>query len=139
MLEGASGGGESVKMKYFHGAGSDAPVTRGVIQTSRQAVFLNGADIVVNGHNHHSYYVPIVQESVSAAGKVVFSTQHHVRTPGYKNEYNDGTSGWAVEKGMVPKPLGGAFVSLRVKQNGKAKTVGCQIGVQPVVHDPMVI
>jgi hypothetical protein len=139
MLEGNSGGRASVKMKYFHGAGGDSPVTRGVIQTNRQAVYLNGADIVVNGHNHNAYYVPIVQESVSDAGKVIFSTQHHVRTPGYKSEYNDGTKGWAVEKGMVPKPLGGAFVNLKVTTNGKAKRVGCQIGVQPVIHEPVVM
>jgi hypothetical protein len=94
---------------------------------------------VVNGHNHHSYYVPIVQESVSDSGRVVFSTQHHARTPGYKSEYNDGSAGWAVEKGMVPKPLGGAYVSLRVLQHGKAKRIGCQIGVQPIVHDPVVM
>lgn len=139
MLEGNSGGRASVKMKYFHGSGGDSPVTRGVIQTNRQAVYLNGADIVVNGHNHNAYYVPIVQESVSDAGKVIFSTQHHVRTPGYKSEYNDGTKGWAVEKGMVPKPLGGAFVNLKVTTNGKAKRVGCQIGVQPVIHEPVVM
>ena len=139
MLEGNSGGRASVKMKYFHGAGGDSPVTRGVIQTNRQAVYLNGADIVVNGHNHNAYYVPIVQESVSDAGKVIFSTQHHVRTPGYKSEYNDGTKGWTVEKGMVPKPLGGAFVNLKVTTNGKAKRVGCQIGVQPVIHEPVVM
>jgi len=137
MFEGASGGRSSIKMKYHHGFGGDAPVTRGVIQTNRQAVYLNGADIVVNGHSHNAYYVPIVQESLSDAGKVIFSTQHHIRTPGYKSEYNDGTTGWAVEKGMVPKPLGGAFVTLRITTGGKAKRVGCQIGVQPVIHEPV--
>ena len=69
----------------------------------------------------------------------MFRTQHHVHTPGYKNDYNGGTAGWAVEKGMVPKPLGGAYVSLKVLTHGKAKYVGCQIGEQTVVHDPMVV
>ena len=86
LLNTQYGGRGSVKTKYFHGAGGDAPVTRGVIQTNRQVVYMNGTYIVVNGHNHHSYYLPIVQESVSESGKVVYSTQHHVRTPGYKNE-----------------------------------------------------
>ena len=136
MLTGVSGGRASIKMKYFHGAGGDSPVTRGVIQTNRQAVYLNGADIVVNGHNHNAFYVPIIQESISDSGRVVYSAQHHVRVPGYKQEYNDGTTGWAVEKGMPPKPLGGAYVSLHVTTHGKAKRVGCQIGVQPVIHEP---
>jgi len=91
--------------------------------------------ITMNSHN--AYYVPIIQESVSDSGKVIFSTQHHIRTPGYKSEYNDGTAGWAVEKGMVPKPLGGAFVTLRITTGGKAKRVACQIGVQPVIHEPV--
>jgi hypothetical protein len=65
--------------------------------------------------------------------------EHHVRTPGNKSEYNDGSAGWSVEKGMVPKPLGGAYVSLRVLQHGNARRIRCQIGVQPIVHDPAVM
>jgi len=41
--------------------------------------------------------------------------------------------------GMVPKPLGGAFVCLRVVTHVKPKHVGCQIGVQPMVRDPMMM
>jgi len=139
MEKGSSGRRTSVKLKYFHGAGGDAPVTRGVIQTNRQAVYLDGADIVVNGHNHSSYWVPIVKETLTNSGNVIFSTQHHIRIPGYKNEYNDGTRGWAVERGVPPKPLGGTFVTFDVRHTGRGKSVTCQIGVQPVVHEPAVM
>lgn len=130
---------KSVRMKYFHGSGGDAPVTRGVIQTNRQAAYLDGADIVVNGHNHQSYHVPIVKESLNNNGRVVFSTQHHIRTPGYKNEYNDGSGGWAIERGMPPKPLGGTFVTMELHQSGKDRCLGCAISVQPVIHEPVVM
>lgn len=137
---GNNGGRLSVKVKYHHGFGGDAPVTRGVIHSNRQQVYIQDADIILNGHNHNSYYVPIISETISDAGRLVFFTTHHVRTPGYKQDYGDGSNGWAVEKGMVPKPLGGAFIKLNVLNNGlkkgNAKTLSCQISVQPVIHAP---
>lgn len=102
----------SVRMKYFHGAGGDAPVTRGVIQTARQAVYLPDATIVWNGHNHNEYVVPIQRERISVAGELYQDTQWHVRTPGYKNEYDDGSRGFAVESGMPPKPLGCVWLKI---------------------------
>jgi hypothetical protein len=105
-LDTTGNGGQSIKVKYFHGAGAEAPVTRGVIQTNRQAVFLPDADVVVNGHNHQSYYVPISRERISRDGKLFMDIQHHIRIPGYKQEYGDGSRGWEVTRGGVPKPIG---------------------------------
>jgi predicted phosphodiesterase len=102
----------SLNLKYFHGSGGDAPVTRGVIQTARQAVYLPDADIVWNGHSHNEYCVPIQRERISQGGKIFQDTQWHIRTPGYKAEYGDGSSGWAVESGMPPKPLGCVWLHL---------------------------
>jgi hypothetical protein len=137
---GKNGHRTSIKMKYHHGFGGDAPVTRGVIHTNRQNVYIKDADIIVNGHNHNAYYVPIVSETLSNSGKVVFQTTHHIRTPGYKQEYGDGTQGWAVEKGMVPKPLGGAFVQYEVHQHGLSKgkptNIYSDIRVMPLIHAP---
>jgi hypothetical protein len=103
----------SVRLKYFHGAGGEAPVTRGVIQTNRQAVYLPDADIVVNGHSHNSYYIPISRERLSAKGRQYFDIQHHLRTPGYKQSYGDGAQGWDVTRGGVPKPIGACWVKLK--------------------------
>ena len=137
LSRGAQGGRLSVKVKYHHGFGGDAPVTRGVIHSNRQQVYIQDADIILNGHNHNSYYVPIISETISDAGRLVFFTTHHIRTPGYKQDYGDGSTGWAVEKGMVPKPLGGAFIKLRVVESRtNAKNLSCQISVAPVIHAP---
>lgn len=107
-----NGSGQSINMKYFHGAGAEAPVTRGVIQTNRQAVFLPDADVVVNGHNHNAYYVPISRERISNKGKLYMDIQHHIRIPGYKQEYGDGTKGWDVTRGGIPKPIGAIWMRM---------------------------
>lgn len=93
-------------IKYFHGSGGEAPVTRGAIQTNRQAVFLPDFTIVLNGHSHNAYWIPISRERVTAEGEHYFDIQHHVRTPGYSMSYADGTDGWEVSRGGVPKPVG---------------------------------
>lgn len=122
----------SCNIKYFHGAGGEAPVTRGVIQTNRQAVYLPDADIVVNGHSHNAYWIPIQRERLSDQGVQYFDTQHHVRTPGYMASYGDGTTGWEVTRGGVPKPLGGCFVTIKRSGTDDKK---CRIDINPVIHN----
>jgi hypothetical protein len=105
----------SIKIKYFHGSGGEAPVTRGVIQTNRQAVYLPDADIVVNGHSHNSYIVPIARERLTLQGRQFFDVVYYLRTPGYKQGYADGTGGWEVSRGGVPKPIGAIWAKLEYR------------------------
>lgn len=101
---------ESKNLKYFHGSGmSSAPVTRGVIQTNRQAVIYPDADIIVNGHNHENYVVAVPRERLSDQGKTSRDIQWHVRTPGYKDGWNDGGDGFDVERG-TPKSNGAVWL-----------------------------
>lgn len=101
---------ERVNLKYFHGSGGGGPVTKGVIQSNRQAVYLPDAQIVVNGHIHETWVLTLQRERVNSAGTIFQDTQTHVRTGTYKDEYGDGSGGWAVEKGMPPKPLGAVWL-----------------------------
>jgi hypothetical protein len=104
----------SIKIKYAHGfGGTDAPVTRGVIQTNRQAVYEPDANVVVNGHNHEAWYMPIARERISDKGDVYQDIQHHIRTGTYDDDYGDGHSGWHVESGKPPKPRGAVWLKLR--------------------------
>ncbi len=114
MSDGISTGPRtSLRVKYFHGAGGEAPVTRGVIQTNRQAVYLPDANVVINGHNHQQYVIPIARERLSNKGVHYSDIQSHVRIPGYKQDYQDGTKGWNVERGGVPKPIGAVWMILK--------------------------
>lgn len=130
MIDETRGQHMSVKIKYFHGAGGEAPVTRGAIQTNRQAVYLPDANVIVNGHSHNSYHIPIASERISNKGQLYFDTQHHIRTPGYKQAYGDGSTGWDVTRGGVPKPIGGAFVVVGVRNQALS------LQVQPWITSP---
>lgn len=123
---------QSVIIKYFHGAGGGtAAVTRGVIQTNRQAVYLPDADIVVNGHSHDSWYVPISRERLTNEGIIQQDIQHHIRTATYKLDYGDGSHGWHVETGKPPKPLGAVWVRLFFSSGRQNKNR--RIHIEPVL------
>lgn len=100
----------SKNLKYHHGAGGGGPVTRGVIQSNRQAVYLPDADVVVNGHTHDSWHVPIARERLSIRGHVQRDLVHFIRTPGYKDEYGQGDKGFHIEKWGPPKPIGAVWM-----------------------------
>ena len=109
-----------INLKYHHGAGGGGPVTRGVIDTNRQAVYLPDADIVVNGHSHDQYYLPIARERLTMDGKVSRDIVHFIRTGTYKDEYGDGSKGFHIEKGRPPKPLGAVWLRFYVRPKGAA-------------------
>jgi predicted phosphodiesterase len=96
----------AVKLWYFHGAGGGGPVTRGVIQTNRQAVFVADADIVLTGHTHDAWQVPIQRIRLNHSDRVEQFRQTHIKVGGYKEEFTDGCGGWHVERGGPPKPTG---------------------------------
>jgi hypothetical protein len=97
-------------LKYFHGSGGGGPVTRGVIQTNRMAVFLPDAQIIATGHTHDQWLVPISRERISNAGEIYLDEQVHVRCGTYKDEYHDGSEGWHIERGAPPKPVGAQWL-----------------------------
>jgi hypothetical protein len=123
----------SLNIKYFHGSGGGGPVTRGVIQTNRQAVYLPDADVVWNGHVHDSYWVPIARERLTNRGIVGRDLVHFIRTPGYKDEYGDGTSGWHIERGGPPKPIGALWMILRADRKGFNKDMRVEITFEQAV------
>ena len=94
----------SVLAYYHHGAGGNSPVTKGVIQTNRRAAMLPDPHVVLSGHTHQSWLVPIVRERVSDQGGVYTDTQMHVSVPSYKSEARN--EGYAAERGMAPTPKG---------------------------------
>ena len=111
-----------LNIKYFHGYGGGGPVTKGVIQSYRQSQFYPDADIVISGHVHEQYLMSYMQERLKDDGSIKLKEQWHVRMPTYKDEYKDGHSGWHVENGRPPKPLGAWWLKVnyhRIQKNNK--------------------
>ena len=92
-----------------HGYGGGGPVTRGVIQTNRQAVYQPDADVVWSGHTHDSWQVPVSRVRLRPNGDIFLDRQLHVKTAGYKDEFSP-HDGWHIERGGPPKPLGAAWL-----------------------------
>ena len=117
------------KIWYHHGYGGGAPVTKGTIQTARQQNYVRNADILVNGHIHNSWFFPIEGIELSQKMKVRHVRTMHVRTPGYKEEYDDGYGGWHIERGGAPKPNGSALFDFHLdrKRRDKVENTQCEI------------
>lgn len=101
--------GNSIVMYMHHGYGGGGPVTRGTIQTARMAVYLPDADIIWTGHTHDEWIMPIQRARLTLNGRPYLDRVMHVRSPGYKDEFSE-QNGWAVEKGMPPKPKGALWL-----------------------------
>jgi hypothetical protein len=102
---------QTIRLKYHHGHGGGGPVTRGVIQTNRHAVYLPDADIMATAHIHEAWSLPITRERLTQAGRVWQDYQWHVSVPTYKSEYfkSEGM-GYHHEGGRPPKPTGCAWL-----------------------------
>lgn len=92
---------------YHHGSGGAAPVTKGVIHTNRRATYLPDANVVLSGHIHQHWLVPVTRERVNNYGSVYTDTQMHVSVPSYKTVSR--REGWEVERGFAPSPTGAVW------------------------------
>ena len=111
MFQDANGGLRMSKRGYYtHGYGGGGPVTKGVIQASRKAVYLANADYVFGGHIHEQWIFPIQRVRLTESGKEVCDKQYHVQLPTYKEEFLNKSGGFHHEKGGPPKPLGAWWI-----------------------------
>lgn len=111
---------------YYHGTGGGGVVTKGVIQNNRMATFIRGVDMIWQGHVHEYYHHVDMVSRLDISGACGYMIRqeklHHLRTPCYKEEYQDGSKGWHVMRGAPPKPLGGVFLKveyIRERVNNK--------------------
>lgn len=113
-------------IKYHHGHGGGGVVTKGVIQHQRMGAQVDGADVLWMGHVHELYHHVNIKESISRATpyRNIQKVQHDIRTSTYKDEFEDGSFGWHIERGAYGKPIGGYLMQLnydRVQKDGVDK------------------
>lgn len=101
----------TVRAYYTHGAGGNAPVTRGVIQTNRRSSQIQ-ADLFISGHIHTSWAVPIPQRSISDRGVEEIKDVVHLQLGCFKQSHR---GSWEAQKGFGPANIGGYWVRFYIE------------------------
>jgi hypothetical protein len=96
-------------MHYHHGFGGGGPVTMGKIDFNRYAIQVQ-YDILWAQHVHNTEIFDTRLAVLNDSHNVEQRARWHIRTPTYKEEYQDGFGGFHVEKGRGPRPLGGVWI-----------------------------
>jgi len=110
-----SGSRYALNLRYFHGEGGAATMSFDTLKIKRQAAVIPDADVIVQGHVHKQWVMPLARERlVSDRGgpRIVHDIQHHVRVGTYKDEFVDGYGGFHVEKGRSPEVIGAVWMRL---------------------------
>ncbi|NCU71485.1 MAG: hypothetical protein EBY66_00480 [Candidatus Fonsibacter lacus] len=116
VFERKDGGIRRCTLFFHHGAWGGV-ITKGTMGGGRYAQIAPDADIVVNGHNHERSIVAHPCYRVSNEGRAWIEQRWHLQTGTYKQEFG-GTGGWAVERIVMPKSLGGIWLDLTPRKRG---------------------
>jgi hypothetical protein len=126
VFERENGGVRRCTLFFHHGAWGGI-VTKGTMGGGRYSQVAPDADIVLNGHNHERSIVAHPCYRVSNEGKAWVEQRWHLQTGTYKQEFG-GTGGWAVERIVMPKSIGGIWLDLTPRARG-----GVDITCRPTV------
>jgi hypothetical protein len=111
---------------FFHHGAWGGVVSKGVLGGMRYSSLAPESSIIVNGHNHERSIVSHPCYRLNENGKQRVSQRWHVQTGCYKEEYEDG-AGWAVERIVMPKSLGGVWLKLWPTREG------VEISLEPAI------
>jgi len=111
-------------VQYHHGAGGDAPVTKGMIGGNRVKTQWV-ADAYVSGHTHSRLADADVIIGLTAGGKVYERETRFIKTGNYRlsypeqNQKNAANVDYTEKMQSAVKPLGGTFVKVKVTRVGE--------------------
>lgn len=111
-FSGAVGHRTSRLLYFHHGGGGGGEVTRGIIKTNRRQVYLPDPDIIVSGHIHDAWLMPIARVRLSASDEMYRDKLYHVQMPSYKDEWG-GDRGFTMRREAPPKPLGAWWMTFK--------------------------
>jgi len=106
---------KTIRLLRHHGWGGAARMSKGVLDSSRMAAEFPDAHIVMLGHKHTEYIMPVPRNRITDMGKHSCDEQLHLRIPGYKAGANDLYEGWEVEKGFPPTTIGCMALELGIE------------------------
>jgi hypothetical protein len=91
---------------YDHGNGGGGQASKGLHKWRDRAITAPDASVILSGHIHEATYHESCRWHIDGKGKLITSTQYHIQTPTYKDEFTKIGRGWVDTNGMPPKPLG---------------------------------
>jgi len=97
---------------FHHGYGQGGVVTRDSISTNRKAVYQPDCNILISGHTHDRWVIPISRNRISRYGESI-DQQWHIKTGTYQNAPID-FNGYAIEKGLAPKAGAGIWMKYTI-------------------------
>jgi len=101
---------------YHHGFGGNAPRSKGVLRCDLDQMQFPDASLIVRGHTHQKWHLPITVDRITRYGNLYQESTHHLQLGSYKL-LGDRFAGWATEKGFQTPRLGGWFPTLHVDNN----------------------
>lgn len=101
---------------YHHGFGGGGQAGKGMPDFNKVAEWID-ADAIISGHIHWKTSATILRHRLNDAGNITEDSVSFIRCGTYKNEFEDGYAGFHVEKGRGPRPLGGWWQRLYVKND----------------------
>lgn len=102
---------------FFHHGAWGGIITKGTMGGGRYASIAPDARILINGHNHERTIVSHPCYRLNSSGKQHIEQRWHLQTGTYKEEFHGG-GGWAVERIVMPKSLGGIWLRLKPTKHG---------------------
>ncbi len=110
------------KLAYHHGKGGNAQRSKGILWSQIDTMLYSDADIIVSGHDHNKLHDPSnVVYYLTERGLIKHKSVDWLKLGSYKrNDTSPGIGGWEVEKGFLPKKMGGYFGTLDLKTDSKS-------------------
>lgn len=118
MSDGGNAATRSIRLYYHHGFGGGGPVTRGAIDFSRYILNVD-AEVIVSGHIHRRERSEVWCDALSDASKQWKKQRLFLRCSTYKDGYGDGHGGWENERNHGPRPIGGWWMKVTRRQDGR--------------------
>ena len=107
---------------YHHGYGGGAKRSKGILGADIDQKDFPDADLIVRGHDHQKWHLPITVDRINQHYNLEQRTVHHLRLGSYK-KLGDRYAGWAVEKNFSTPRLGGWWASLQERADSYVWTI----------------
>jgi predicted phosphodiesterase len=109
----ANQNGSNISNIFYHHGLWGGVVSQGTQAVMRMAAIAPDADLVVSGHTHNQWQMNFTRYRLTKSNYLYLDEQIHLKLGTYKNDFQSG-SGFAVEKIMIPKPLGAYWITAKM-------------------------